>query len=151
MIELILQIQTFRTGSIGISVHGSNEGGGADCSGDEQQPAKRAKPSVAVQAVGGSEAARKSTKLSKKIGIPVEEKIIVADMMAGVGPFAVPLAQSGKCTVHANDLNPASYKYLLANAKANHCAQSLCAYNMDGRDFILKLQVRTFYCKPIFS
>lgn len=136
--------------------------------------------------------------------------LVVADMMAGVGPFAVPLAmlpsanrssksaqQSQKqskekkqqpvaaassideprtgrsIVVHANgvchilhtvyctyttiicavtlsliafcdcycgaDLNPASYKYLTINAKANHCGARLLPHNLDGRDFILQL------------
>lgn len=36
--------------------------------------------------------------------------IVVCDMMAGVGPFAVPLAKRGH-RVFANDLNPDSFRY----------------------------------------
>ena len=60
------------------------------------------------------------------------KKIIVADMMAGVGPFGVPLALKN-ITVYANDLNPASFKYLNINMKINHCEKHLKCYNMCGR------------------
>lgn len=68
----------------------------------------------------------------------VGAKVIVADMMAGVGPFAVPLAM-GNITVHANDLNPESYASLVQNAKTNHCGASLQPYNQDARDFVIGL------------
>lgn len=61
------------------------------------------------------------------------QKTIVADMMAGVGPFAVPLAMSSAIQVHANDLNPESYKYLVVNTKTNKCGRNLFNYNLDGR------------------
>ena len=44
---------------------------------------------------------------------------VVADVFAGVGPFALPAAKKG-CAVFANDLNPESYKYLQENIKINH-------------------------------
>ena len=46
--------------------------------------------------------------------------LVVADLMAGIGPFAVPLSKRG-IRVYANDLNPSSYKYLVANSKKNKC------------------------------
>jgi tRNA (guanine37-N1)-methyltransferase len=58
------------------------------------------------------------------------------DVMAGIGPFAVPAAAAG-VTVYANDLNPASVGALEQNAKANEV--TLTAFNMDGRDFIDKV------------
>lgn len=77
------------------------------------------------------------------------QSLIVADMMAGVGPFAVPLAMSrvelpskktiNPIIVHANDLNPASYKYLVMNSKNNKCTSTLFPYNMDGRQFMIQL------------
>ena len=44
---------------------------------------------------------------------------IVADVFAGVGPFAVPAAKKG-CAVLANDLNPNSAKWLLQNVANNN-------------------------------
>jgi len=43
---------------------------------------------------------------------------IIADVFAGVGPFALPAAKKG-CGVLANDLNPESYKWLLRNIENN--------------------------------
>ena len=63
---------------------------------------------------------------------------VVCDMFAGVGPFAIPAAKKG-CTVYGNDLNPSSYKYLVNNAKVNRVDDKICAFNMDGRDFIRKV------------
>ena len=67
--------------------------------------------------------------------------IVVADLMAGIGPFAVPLTRepSKNIVVHANDLNPASYRYLVANSQRNKC-QNLHCYNMDARAFCHELQ-----------
>ena len=61
--------------------------------------------------------------------------VVVADMMAGVGPFAVPLAKRG-CRVYANDLNPECYAALVENGKRNGCGGRLSATNMCGREFI---------------
>jgi len=72
------------------------------------------------------------------------EPIVVADVMAGVGPFAVPLSspQFNGITVHANDLNPKSFEYLQKNAKVNKCTdERLNVYNMDGRVFIRHLEI----------
>ena len=43
---------------------------------------------------------------------------VIADVFAGVGPFALPAAKKG-CGVLANDLNPESYKWLLRNIESN--------------------------------
>ena len=60
------------------------------------------------------------------------KKIVVADMMAGVGPFGIPLAMNN-ISVYANDLNPASYRYLNTNMRINHCEKFLKTFNMCGR------------------
>lgn len=85
--------------------------------------------------------------------------LVVADLMAGVGPFAVPLTTTNKThsrsntaknkktfstqlqpvVVHANDLNPSCYHYLKINAQNNKCQQLHC-YNMDGRRLVHVLQ-----------
>lgn len=66
-----------------------------------------------------------------------QNPIVVADLMAGVGPFAVPLTAHSEenITVHANDLNPASFKYLEINKNKNRCKNLHC-YNMCGRAFV---------------
>ncbi|KAF9736184.1 tRNA(m(1)G37)methyltransferase [Paraphaeosphaeria minitans] len=59
----------------------------------------------------------------------------ICDVMAGVGPFAVPAAKK-KCFVWANDLNPDSYKYLAENIKTNKVDAYVRAFNTDGAAFI---------------
>ena len=65
----------------------------------------------------------------------LEKKQVVCDMMAGIGPFAVPAAKKG-CLVYANDLNPKSYEYLVGNARLNRVEKNLNCYNLCGREFI---------------
>jgi tRNA (guanine37-N1)-methyltransferase len=47
---------------------------------------------------------------------------VIADVFAGVGPFALPAAKKG-CGVLANDLNPESYKWLVRNVGSNKVCQ----------------------------
>ncbi|CAG8443503.1 4116_t:CDS:10 [Diversispora eburnea] len=61
----------------------------------------------------------------------------ICDVFAGVGPFAIPAAKKG-CIVYANDLNPASYKYLAENISLNKANDKIYPYNLDGRHFIKK-------------
>lgn len=67
---------------------------------------------------------------------------VVLDVFAGVGPFAVPAARNKHCTVHANDLNPHSFKYLKENARKNHVSNAVEAYNLDGREFLVSVSQR---------
>lgn len=59
----------------------------------------------------------------------LERPPIVADIMAGVGPFSCPLAVHG-ATVYANDLNPESYKWLCVNAKRNKVSLTSLVYSL---------------------
>lgn len=49
---------------------------------------------------------------------------VVADVFAGVGPFAIPASKRGSAVL-ANDLNPESFKYLQRNIEGNK-VRSLC-------------------------
>ena len=59
----------------------------------------------------------------------------VCDVMAGVGPFAIP-AGKRKVFVRANDLNPDSYASLGDAIKRNKVSDFVMASCEDGRDFI---------------
>ena len=61
----------------------------------------------------------------------------ICDVMAGVGPFAVPAAKRQVWT-WANDLNPACYSALVSAAKANKVDRFIQNFNMDGVEFIRK-------------
>ncbi|VDB87523.1 unnamed protein product [Peniophora sp. CBMAI 1063] len=63
---------------------------------------------------------------------------VVADVFAGVGPFALPAGKKG-CGVLANDLNPNSYKYLQVNIKDNKLVELVRPFCEDGRDFIRRV------------
>jgi len=71
---------------------------------------------------------------------------VIADVFAGVGPFAVPAAKKG-CAVLANDLNPTSFKYLQVNAETNKAADRLRPFCQDGREFI-RAVFRTLFDNP---
>lgn len=61
---------------------------------------------------------------------------VLYDVFAGVGPFSIPVAKR-KAYVMANDLNPASFKWLQYNMKKNKVTNFMQTVNKDGRDFIL--------------
>ncbi|VUC27815.1 unnamed protein product [Clonostachys rosea] len=60
---------------------------------------------------------------------------VVADVMAGIGPFAVPAGRKG-VFVWANDKNPESYKYLEVAIARNKVSEFVRPFNHDGHSFI---------------
>ncbi|KAK1140551.1 tRNA(m(1)G37)methyltransferase [Aspergillus melleus] len=60
---------------------------------------------------------------------------MVCDVMAGVGPFAVPAGKK-KIFVWANDLNPHGYEVMQDAVKRNRVEPFVTPFNQDGRDFI---------------
>ncbi|KAK9840974.1 hypothetical protein WJX81_003444 [Elliptochloris bilobata] len=60
---------------------------------------------------------------------------VVVDVMAGIGPFAIPAAKKG-CMVYANDLNPRSHHWLVRNIALNRVASRVQPFCMDGRQFV---------------
>ncbi|ROW14712.1 hypothetical protein VPNG_03767 [Cytospora leucostoma] len=60
---------------------------------------------------------------------------VVCDLMAGIGPFAVPAGKRG-VFVWANDYNPESYKYLQEAIDRNKVSPYVRPFNEDGRTFI---------------
>jgi tRNA (guanine37-N1)-methyltransferase len=64
-----------------------------------------------------------------------QEGQAVCDVMAGVGPFAIPAGKK-HVFVSANDLNPDSYAGLTYAIQKNKVQEFVSAYCMDGREFI---------------
>ncbi|RDW86662.1 tRNA (guanine) methyltransferase [Aspergillus mulundensis] len=60
---------------------------------------------------------------------------MVCDVMAGVGPFAIPAGKK-KIFVFANDLNPHGYEVMQDAVKRNKVHRFVTPFNQDGRDFI---------------
>ncbi|KAK6358530.1 tRNA(m(1)G37)methyltransferase, variant 2 [Orbilia blumenaviensis] len=60
----------------------------------------------------------------------------VCDVMAGVGPFAIPAAKYNRALVWANDLNKDSYESMVQNIQKNKVTNLVYPFNTDGREFI---------------
>lgn len=60
---------------------------------------------------------------------------MVCDVMAGVGPFAVPAGRK-RIFVWANDLNPYGYEVMQDAIPRNRVEDFVTPFNQDGRDFI---------------
>jgi tRNA (guanine37-N1)-methyltransferase len=62
---------------------------------------------------------------------------LVCDVMAGVGPFAIPAGKK-KIFVWGNDLNPYGFEVMEDTIVRNRVEGFVKAFNMDGRAFIRK-------------
>lgn len=71
------------------------------------------------------------TRLNQKFN----EGEAVCDVMAGVGPFAIPAGKK-RIFVWANDLNPHGYESMVSGIQRNKVGQFVTPFNMDGREFI---------------
>ncbi|CAE6360047.1 unnamed protein product [Rhizoctonia solani] len=71
---------------------------------------------------------------------------LIADVFAGVGPFAVPAAKRG-AIVYANDLNEESTKWMEVNVKNNNVVPRVRISTLDGRQFI-KDVLQTAWTSP---
>lgn len=61
----------------------------------------------------------------------------ICDIMAGIGPFAVPAGRK-RVFAWANDLNPDSYTYLEDAIKRNKVSNYVKPFNSDGKKFIVE-------------
>jgi tRNA (guanine37-N1)-methyltransferase len=73
---------------------------------------------------------------------------LVCDVMAGVGPFAVPAGRK-KIFILANDLNPHAWEVMTEAIKRNRVTPFVSAFNMDGRDFIRYSARYVIESKPV--
>lgn len=76
----------------------------------------------------------------------------ICDVMAGVGPFAVPAGKK-RVFAWANDLNPESYASLTDAIKRNKVADFVRSFNSNGHDFIRTATsslLQTTYSVPIY-
>ena len=94
---------------------------------------------------------RLSTEHSRVVG-RLRHGDVLYDVMAGVGPFAVPAGRK-KCYVFANDLNPDSFDALVKNCTKNKVVERVKCFNMDGHEFIqtiLKADLMERWKDPYF-
>lgn len=71
----------------------------------------------------------------KRLVAMFKEGEAVCDVMAGIGPFAVPAGKK-RIFVWANDLNPDSYSSLTDAIKRNRAGDFVKPFNTDGNAFI---------------
>ncbi|KAJ5930045.1 tRNA (guanine) methyltransferase Trm5 [Penicillium verhagenii] len=73
---------------------------------------------------------------------------MVCDVMAGVGPFAVPAGKK-KIFVWGNDLNPHGYEVMQDAVTRNKVQDFVTPFNSDGRDFIKSSAKALLEAEPV--
>jgi len=72
-----------------------------------------------------------------RVGSQVQAGETVVDMFAGVGPYSILVARKQpKSTVHAVELNPSAFKFLVSNVLANRVLTKVRPIRGDVRDVI---------------
>lgn len=60
---------------------------------------------------------------------------VICDLFAGIGPFSIVIARKNpKVEIHACDINPDAYKYLVENIELNKVGDRVRAYLGDARE-----------------
>jgi tRNA (guanine37-N1)-methyltransferase len=77
-----------------------------------------------------------------------EPSEMVCDVMAGVGPFAVPAGRK-KIFVWANDLNPHGFEVMQDAISRNKVQDFVTPFNQDGREFIRSSGRSLLAAKPL--
>jgi len=88
-------------------------------------------PARVMYAMGNLTERHRVVNLVKENG--VSER--VADLFAGIGYFSIPLARAG-CMVHAMEISPAAFGYLLRNIHENEVSDHVLAECGDCRDLL---------------
>lgn len=66
---------------------------------------------------------------------------IIVDMFAGVGQFTLPIAVHAKPEkIHAIEINPLAYEYLVKNIKLNNVEEIVIPYLSDCREQVQKIE-----------
>ncbi len=59
---------------------------------------------------------------------------LIVDMFAGVGPFSIQIAREHDVIIHAFDINPQAFNYLVENINLNTLTGQVIPYNLNIKD-----------------
>ena len=61
---------------------------------------------------------------------------IIVDLFAGIGPFSIQIAKNHDTIIHAFDINPDAYKYIIENIKLNKIKDKVIPHNLDIKNLL---------------